>query len=98
MTRSRERIASSVPRAAVVLHDLAMVWVTWTGLHLVRYAMRSEPSPLASWSAETALVLLAQGLDHVEVVHGPEPPQQKAPFGKFRQVIAGAEAAPVRSA
>lgn len=62
MTKPRERIASSLPRVAVVLHDLAMVWIAWTGLHLVRYALRSEPSPLAPWSAETVLVLLAQGL------------------------------------
>lgn len=32
--------------------------------------------------------LAAQGLDHIEVVLAPEPPQQKAPFGKFRQVLA----------
>ncbi len=62
MTKPSERIASWLPRAAIVLHDLAMVWVAWTGLHLVRYALRSEPSPLQSWSTETALVLLAQGL------------------------------------
>jgi FlaA1/EpsC-like NDP-sugar epimerase len=62
MTKPSERIASSLPRVAVVLHDLAMVWIAWTGLHLVRYALRSEPSPLAPWSTETALVLLAQGL------------------------------------
>ena len=62
MTKPSERIASWLPRAAIVLHDLAMVWVAWTGLHLLRYALRSEPSPLAPWSAETALVLLAQGL------------------------------------
>jgi len=62
MTKPSERIASWLPRAAVVVHDLAMVWIAWTGLHLVRYALRSEPSPLAQWSPETALVLLAQGL------------------------------------
>jgi FlaA1/EpsC-like NDP-sugar epimerase len=62
MTKPSERIASSLPRVAVVLHDLAMVWIAWTGLHLVRYALRSEPSPIATWSTETALVLLAQGL------------------------------------
>ena len=62
MTKPSERIASSLPRVAVVLHDLAMVWIAWTGLHLLRYALRSEPSPLAPWSTETALVLLAQGL------------------------------------
>ena len=62
MTKPSDSVASWLPRAAVVLHDLGMVWVAWTGLHLVRYALRSEPSPLAAWSAETALVLLAQGL------------------------------------
>ncbi len=58
----KERAATALPRAAVVLHDLAMVWLAWTGLHLIRYALRSEPSPLSPWSAETALVLIAQGL------------------------------------
>ncbi|MEO5565666.1 MAG: polysaccharide biosynthesis protein, partial [Luteimonas sp.] len=58
----KDRIVASLPRTAVVLHDLAMVWIAWTGLHLVRYALRSEPSPLSSWSTEVALVLLAQGL------------------------------------
>lgn len=62
MSKPSEPIASWLPRVAVVLHDLAMVWIAWTGLHLLRYALRSEPSPLAPWSAETALVLLAQGL------------------------------------
>jgi FlaA1/EpsC-like NDP-sugar epimerase len=58
----KERVATALPRTAVVLHDLAMVWVAWTGLHLIRYALRSESSPLSPWSTEVALVLLAQGL------------------------------------
>src|SRR3546814_9874409 len=62
MTDWKQRVATNLPRTAVVLHDLAMVWVAWSGLHLVRYALRSEPSPMAAWSAEIALVLLAQGL------------------------------------
>ena len=62
MTGWKERISIGLPRAAVVLHDLCMVWLAWTGLHLFRYAMRSEPSPLSPWSTEIALVLLAQGL------------------------------------
>ena len=53
MSNWKERAAMSLPRAAVVVHDLAMVWVAWTGLHLLRYALRSEPSPLSPWSAET---------------------------------------------
>ena len=62
MRDRKQWMATNLPRVAVVAHDLAMVWAAWTGLHLVRYALRSEPSPLATWSAETALVLLAQGV------------------------------------
>ena len=62
MANWKDRVALGVPRAAVIAHDLCMVWAAWTGLHLLRYALRSEPSPLSPWSAETALVLLAQGL------------------------------------
>ncbi len=62
MANWKDRVALGVPRAAVIVHDLCMVWAAWTGLHLLRYALRSEPSPLSPWSAETALVLLAQGL------------------------------------
>jgi FlaA1/EpsC-like NDP-sugar epimerase len=58
MTRS----GFTLPRAAVIAHDLLMVWLAWTGLHLFRYAIRSEPSPLLPLSAEVALVLVAQGL------------------------------------
>ena len=62
MSNLRDRLAINLPRVAVITHDLCMVWAAWTGLHLLRYALRSEPSPLPPWSAETALVLLAQGL------------------------------------
>ena len=62
MSNVRDRLAINLPRVAVIAHDLCMVWAAWTGLHLLRYALRSEPSPLAPWSAETALVLVAQGL------------------------------------
>ena len=62
MSKVRDRVTMGLPRFAVILHDLCMVWAAWTGLHLLRYALRSEPSPLAPWSAETALVLVAQGL------------------------------------
>ena len=62
MANWKDRVALGVPRVAVIVHDLCMVWAAWTGLHLLRYALRSEPSPLSPWSAETALVLIAQGL------------------------------------
>ena len=69
----------------------------------LRVRLECEPGrdEAAIWRdvvANLRAFLVAQELGDVEVVHGPEPPQQKAPFGKFRQVIAGAEAAPVRSA
>src|SRR3546814_17798783 len=62
MTDWKQRVATNLPRTAVVLHDLAMVWVAWSGLHLVRYALRSEPSPMDACSAEIEPVLLAQGV------------------------------------
>jgi FlaA1/EpsC-like NDP-sugar epimerase len=51
-----------MPRAAVVLHDLFMVWVAWTGLHQFRYAIEALPPVLPLWSMTTAIVLVAQGL------------------------------------
>ncbi|PNS07870.1 putative nucleoside-diphosphate sugar epimerase [Lysobacter silvestris] len=49
----------------IVAHDLAIVWLTWVGLHLIRYGMPSSgpmPSGAGFWSTETTLVVLAQGL------------------------------------
>ena len=51
-----------MPRAAVVVHDLIIVWMTWLGLYQFRYAMQPTGSGQSLWSAEIALVLLAQGL------------------------------------
>lgn len=51
-----------VPRVAVVLHDLFMVWLCWQLLHAARYSMLSQPHPLPLWNTDTTLVLLAQGL------------------------------------
>src|SRR6476646_7148098 len=58
----KERVSVGVPRAAVVAHDLCMVWLAWTGLHQLRYAILPLPPTLTLWGAETAIVLLAQGL------------------------------------
>jgi FlaA1/EpsC-like NDP-sugar epimerase len=57
-----ERWKSLLPRQAVVLHDLLMVWVVWQGLHRLRWGMVSSPPETALWSTEIALVLAAQGL------------------------------------
>ncbi|MCA1714610.1 MAG: polysaccharide biosynthesis protein, partial [Gammaproteobacteria bacterium] len=51
-----------LPRIAVVVHDLAIVWMTWLGLYQFRYAMQVTGSGQSLWSVEIALVLLAQGL------------------------------------
>ena len=59
----RPNWASALPRSAVIVHDLAMVWLSWNGLTLVRYALAGTPVALPPlWSAETVVVLLAQGL------------------------------------
>lgn len=51
-----------LPRAAVILHDLAMVWICWQGLHYLRYAFNPEPLSLPFFSGTVATVLIAQGL------------------------------------
>ncbi|MGQ4583565.1 polysaccharide biosynthesis protein [Lysobacter sp. F60174L2] len=58
----RDRWSSGLPRMAVVLHDLAMVWVVWQGLHRLRFGVMQNPPSMAWWSTEIALVLAAQGL------------------------------------
>lgn len=58
----KERVSAGVPRAAIVAHDLCMVWLAWIGLHQFRYSILSAAPPLSLWSTEVVLVLLAQGL------------------------------------
>ena len=58
----RNRWPSSLPRTAVVLHDLAMVWLCWHGLHYFRYALLADSVAQPLWGTEDAIVLLAQGL------------------------------------
>ncbi len=50
------------PKAAVVLHDLVMVWATWYGLHLFRFAIQPQSAAVPYLSTEVLLVLAAQGL------------------------------------
>jgi len=57
-----ERWKSLLPRQAVVLHDLFMVWVVWLGLHRLRWGMVPNPPQTDLWNTEVALVLAAQGL------------------------------------
>ena len=62
MTSWRERVAALLPRLTVATHDLVMVWVCWQVLHHLRYAMLPVPPSFPFWSAEIAIVLVAQGL------------------------------------
>ncbi|HSR64109.1 MAG TPA: polysaccharide biosynthesis protein, partial [Xanthomonadaceae bacterium] len=61
MTRWKDNLANGVPRLAVGVHDMAMVWLTWVGLHQLRFAVAPSVPPLPLFSPEIGLVLLAQG-------------------------------------
>ncbi|MCD9005485.1 polysaccharide biosynthesis protein [Luteimonas sp. XNQY3] len=58
----KARIGVLGPRVAVVLHDLAMVWLCWVGLYQFRHSVMESAPAFAFWSAEIVLILLAQGL------------------------------------
>jgi len=62
MKQWRTRLSISLPRLAIVCHDLAMVWLCWHGLHWLRYAMVPGAPPLSWWSTESVIVLVAQGV------------------------------------
>ena len=62
MSSWRDRWTSGMPRWAVVIHDLAMVWLCWQGLHQFRHALMTDPPALPLWTPETLIVLLAQGV------------------------------------
>ena len=62
MANLKDRISVALPRVAIVVHDLCMVWLCWTGLHQFRYSMLPVPPELPGWSTQVALVLAAQGL------------------------------------
>lgn len=55
-------IAKIHPRLAVVVHDLAMVWLTWTAITSFRWSFESERPELGMFGPEVWLVLAAQGL------------------------------------
>lgn len=62
MSSIRDRLAGAWPRTAIVLHDLCMVALCWTGLVQFRYAMLDAAVLPSVWSTEMLLVLIAQGL------------------------------------
>jgi len=57
-----DRLSVGLPRFAVAVHDLAMVWLCWTGLHWLRYSFAANPPSTSLWSTQIMIVLLAQGL------------------------------------
>ncbi len=58
----RSLIAAIHPRLAVVVHDLAMVWVAWTAANWLRYSLEPNPPILTWWTPETAIIVVAQGV------------------------------------
>ncbi|HBK46669.1 MAG TPA: polysaccharide biosynthesis protein [Xanthomonadaceae bacterium] len=62
MTSWRDRLASALPKMAIVTHDLLMVWLCWQLLHAGRYSMLRNAPDLPFWDWRTGVVLVAQGL------------------------------------
>ncbi|GHB94613.1 polysaccharide biosynthesis protein [Thermomonas carbonis] len=62
MSTWKDRLKHRLPRLAVILHDLFMVWVCWQGLHYMRYALQPSQLSLAPFSSTVLIVLVAQGL------------------------------------
>lgn len=62
MMRWKDIARVALPRLAVVLHDLFMVWLTWYGLQSIRYAVQPDAPDIPYFSGEILLVLLAQGV------------------------------------
>ncbi len=58
----RKAIAGIHPRLAVVAHDMAMVWLAWTAVSMMRWSLAPNPSPVSLFDTEVWLVLAAQGL------------------------------------
>ncbi len=58
----RRLTASIHPRLAVVLHDLAMVWLAWTAANWLRYSFESNPPSAWQMAPDTVVALLVQGV------------------------------------
>ena len=62
MTAWKTRVGAALPRAAIVAHDLLMVWLCWVALNQFRWSMEIVSLDLPFWSPEVLLILFAQGL------------------------------------
>jgi FlaA1/EpsC-like NDP-sugar epimerase len=58
----RQLIAAIHPRLAVVLHDLAMVWLAWIVTNWLRYSLEPMAPPQMWFAMETGIVVLVQGM------------------------------------
>ncbi|MBJ7517443.1 MAG: polysaccharide biosynthesis protein, partial [Stenotrophomonas sp.] len=62
MSARWNRIIALVPRAAIVVHDLFVVWACWQLLHAGRYSILPDAPALPLWNVDTSLVLGIQAL------------------------------------
>ncbi len=62
MTPWQDRLTGLMPRAAIVAHDLFMVWACWQLLHAGRYSMLADAPALPLWNIDTSLVLVIQAV------------------------------------
>src|SRR3546814_1190998 len=62
MTAWKTRVGATLPRAAIVAHDLFMVWLCWVALNQFRWSRVIVSLDLQFWSPEVLLILFAQGL------------------------------------
>ncbi len=59
---ARSLVGAIHPRLAVVVHDLAMVWVAWLLANWLRYSIEPNSPPVAWFTVETFIVVAVQGL------------------------------------
>ena len=57
-----DRIRNGLPRVAVIVHDLFMVWAAWAGLNYFRHSTLDPAAASAPLSPEMLLILIVQGL------------------------------------
>src|SRR5690606_34659265 len=62
MSSLSTRIRTSLPRVAVVVHDLFMVWLAWMGLSHCRQSALDAVAATPPLSPEMVLILVVQGL------------------------------------
>jgi len=57
-----QRFFRRFPTLAIVLHDVGMTWLCWSGLVHVRLALGGVDADARLWSVQVLLVLAAQGI------------------------------------